>query len=264
MYTGPTDGLTRWFKSLGYHYDPKEQGMASDWALDLVSLGFAKPQAGSKAAGQEGGADEDHSHNTGSGALGSAQGSARFRGLASIGSGSLGLPGVGSRRNNNNQQQQQGSSSKCCMMSSKQELTDAATAFLQNLRTLHPEWFVSSDDAAWGKGNSTAAGSLSPGSSSQSSGLAPIKVHRGVSQGSDGPTNAAVDVDESPFLQQAAYDAAHPEQDLVLQQQQGQLQLTPPHVLEQGEDKEGVLHALYTGWRKYTALLWRELLITTR
>jgi hypothetical protein len=44
MYTGPTDGLTRWFTSLGYHYDPSDHGMASDWALDLVSLGFAKPQ----------------------------------------------------------------------------------------------------------------------------------------------------------------------------------------------------------------------------
>jgi hypothetical protein len=53
MYTGPTDGLTRWFTSLGYHYDPSDHGMASDWALDLVSLGFAKPQQGARPAQQQ-------------------------------------------------------------------------------------------------------------------------------------------------------------------------------------------------------------------
>jgi hypothetical protein len=50
----------------------------------------------------------------------------------------------------------------------------------------------------------------------------------------------------------------------VLQQQRGQMQLTPPHVLEAGQGKEGVLYGLWAGWRKFTALLWREALITTR
>jgi hypothetical protein len=53
MYTGPTDGLTRWFTSLGYHYDPSDHGMASDWALDLVSLGFVKPQQGTRPVNNE-------------------------------------------------------------------------------------------------------------------------------------------------------------------------------------------------------------------
>jgi hypothetical protein len=60
MYTGPTDGLTRWFTSLGYHYDPSDHGMASDWALDLVSLGFAKPQQGARPAQQQVGMPSQH------------------------------------------------------------------------------------------------------------------------------------------------------------------------------------------------------------
>jgi len=42
-YTGPRDGLVEWFGSLGYPYDPTLHGVASDWALDLVAIGFHKP-----------------------------------------------------------------------------------------------------------------------------------------------------------------------------------------------------------------------------
>ncbi|GBF96283.1 ABC transporter G family [Raphidocelis subcapitata] len=44
MYTGPREGLTPWFSSLGYAYDPNLHGVSSDWALDLVAIGFAKPE----------------------------------------------------------------------------------------------------------------------------------------------------------------------------------------------------------------------------
>jgi hypothetical protein len=43
MYHGPRDELTEWFGQLGYSHNPLEHGVASDWALDLVAVGFAKP-----------------------------------------------------------------------------------------------------------------------------------------------------------------------------------------------------------------------------
>ncbi|KAF8066171.1 abcG22 [Scenedesmus sp. PABB004] len=43
MYHGQREGMTAWFGSLGYTHDPLQQGVASDWALDLVAVGFAKP-----------------------------------------------------------------------------------------------------------------------------------------------------------------------------------------------------------------------------
>ncbi|KIZ04851.1 hypothetical protein MNEG_3112 [Monoraphidium neglectum] len=43
MYHGPREGITPWFGSLGYNYDPNLHGVPSDWALDLVAIGFAKP-----------------------------------------------------------------------------------------------------------------------------------------------------------------------------------------------------------------------------
>jgi hypothetical protein len=43
MYHGPRDEMTEWFGSLGYSHNPLEHGVASDWALDLVAVGFAKP-----------------------------------------------------------------------------------------------------------------------------------------------------------------------------------------------------------------------------
>jgi ABC-type multidrug transport system ATPase subunit len=45
VYHGPTAGLVPWLSGeLGYVYDPALHGLASDWALDLVTVEFEKPQ----------------------------------------------------------------------------------------------------------------------------------------------------------------------------------------------------------------------------
>lgn len=44
MFHGPREDLTPWFDSLGYTHDPDRDGVASDWCLDLVAVGFAKPE----------------------------------------------------------------------------------------------------------------------------------------------------------------------------------------------------------------------------
>lgn len=267
MYTGPTDGLVRWFTSLGYYYDPTEHGMASDWALDLVSLGFTKPQQGTRQQQdqQQPAVESDDSDDNCSvqpaSILPSRGSSSRFRGLASVASGSIALHGVGSRHYQQ-AQQQSSQANKCSMMSSKQELNEAAGAFLQRLHVLHPSWFVHSDDAAWRKRDSSSGGGAD---SNSPSGLSPIKVHRGPAQVPAGNADfqaAAADVDESPFMQQDATDII---QDPLQAHQGAQLYLTPTALLEQGQEREqGVWNATYGGWRKYCALLWREALITTR
>jgi len=43
MYTGKTDSMIDWFGSQGYQYDSNLHGVPSDWALDLVAVGFSKP-----------------------------------------------------------------------------------------------------------------------------------------------------------------------------------------------------------------------------
>jgi hypothetical protein len=43
MFFGPPDDLVPWFDRLGYKYDAAAHGVASDWALDLVAIGFQKP-----------------------------------------------------------------------------------------------------------------------------------------------------------------------------------------------------------------------------
>ena len=44
LYFGPPDAAVGWFdKSLGYPYQASRDGAASDWLMDLVSVGFAKP-----------------------------------------------------------------------------------------------------------------------------------------------------------------------------------------------------------------------------
>jgi hypothetical protein len=45
MFTGAPGDLVPWFAKLGYGFAPETQGVISDWALDLVSLGFAKGAA---------------------------------------------------------------------------------------------------------------------------------------------------------------------------------------------------------------------------
>ena len=44
VYTGPPGGAVPWFKTLGYEYIPVRDGSASDWLIDLVSVGFDKPE----------------------------------------------------------------------------------------------------------------------------------------------------------------------------------------------------------------------------
>lgn len=46
MYHGPINDMVPWFDSLGYNdFDPAKHGVPSDWALDLVAIGFTKPLA---------------------------------------------------------------------------------------------------------------------------------------------------------------------------------------------------------------------------
>ncbi|KAF6265203.1 P-loop containing nucleoside triphosphate hydrolase protein [Scenedesmus sp. NREL 46B-D3] len=46
IYHGPTAGMVPWLSGqLGYSYKPAAHGLASDWALDLVVVEFAKPGA---------------------------------------------------------------------------------------------------------------------------------------------------------------------------------------------------------------------------
>ncbi|KAF6255774.1 hypothetical protein COO60DRAFT_1533203, partial [Scenedesmus sp. NREL 46B-D3] len=44
MFHGVRDDLVPWFGHLGYPYDASQHGVASDWALDLVAIGFHKPK----------------------------------------------------------------------------------------------------------------------------------------------------------------------------------------------------------------------------
>ena len=44
VYSGPPAGAVGWFNSLGYQYNPLRDGCASDWLIDLVSVGFDKPK----------------------------------------------------------------------------------------------------------------------------------------------------------------------------------------------------------------------------
>lgn len=44
MYHGLRDNMVPWFATQGYSYDPTQHGVASDWALDLVAIGFHKPK----------------------------------------------------------------------------------------------------------------------------------------------------------------------------------------------------------------------------
>ncbi|GMH36516.1 hypothetical protein BSKO_04384 [Bryopsis sp. KO-2023] len=44
MYSGATSGVVPWFKNkLDYDYRPELHGVISDWVIDLVSIGFSKP-----------------------------------------------------------------------------------------------------------------------------------------------------------------------------------------------------------------------------
>ena len=43
LYYGPPAAAAPWFGSLGYRHNPRRDGAVSDWLIDLVSVGFAKP-----------------------------------------------------------------------------------------------------------------------------------------------------------------------------------------------------------------------------
>lgn len=44
MFHGLREKMVPWFASQGYSYDASTHGVASDWALDLVAIGFHKPR----------------------------------------------------------------------------------------------------------------------------------------------------------------------------------------------------------------------------
>ncbi len=45
LYSGPLAGAVPWFSAgLGFAYDPARHGIAPDWIIDLVNVGFDKPQ----------------------------------------------------------------------------------------------------------------------------------------------------------------------------------------------------------------------------
>jgi hypothetical protein len=157
MYTGPTEQLVPWFTSLGYAYDPELHGMASDWALDLVSLGFTKPQqegdassAAVDAPAVEGtavlqAADQQQIGSPSSrlsSPLGTQSDAARSENTAyySETGSSSGQRGFGAAVAAASQQRMQAHAGSC-MMTSKQELNQAAAAFLAQLQQTQPEWF---------------------------------------------------------------------------------------------------------------------------
>ena len=56
MYHGPQHGLVAWFSGhLGHPYDAARDGIASDWAMDLISVGFG----GREDSGDNGGGGGD-------------------------------------------------------------------------------------------------------------------------------------------------------------------------------------------------------------
>jgi hypothetical protein len=152
MYTGPTEQLVPWFTSLGYAYDAELHGMASDWALDLVSLGFTKPQQdGDEAAAAAGegsavlqAADQQIGSSSSriSSPLGANSDAARSEHTSyySATGSSSGQCGFGEAVAAASQQRMQVHAGSC-MMTSKQELNEAAAAFLAQLQQTQPEWF---------------------------------------------------------------------------------------------------------------------------
>lgn len=297
MYTGPPDQLVNWFTSLGYRYNLTSHGMASDWALDLVALGFAKPH-------------HDPSHDVAAGGSTAVteqqeqqQGSLRYRGPG----GSVPL------------QQQVQLERKPSMMSSKLELFDAAEAFLEKLQQEHPEWFKmvagSAASASAGVNGASASSSSSPAVQVGTSRAAVAPAPAGTPgspetwwAGNTAPRlrgDNHVTMQQQPGQQQPAGwwrrpsadagDDAAVDQDIEQHQQQelpqpGQhqdrleaaivkvtdagrlLEEAGPfaHQQQRGvivveqQQQQSVWSRCMSALHKYRALLWRELLITTR
>ncbi|KAF8072475.1 abcG12 [Scenedesmus sp. PABB004] len=262
MYSGPTGGLVPWFASLGYAYDPEAHGMASDWALDLVSLGFTKPQHhAAPAAGAAGAAP--------AGAAPAADARAAVATHSSV--------------------QPHGGGGGCAgersMMASGAELNDAADAFLGRLQAEHPHWFTpggaadargaAAADAAEAGGGSPAGGKAPPARGAalearrwwRSDAGAPPPA--GAPDGAAGGQGAAAPrAGAAPYSQRSADEAgpfasALAAASFAAAQQGGRAAPLPAPPLRGGQ-RGGALQRLRAGGRKYKALLWRELLITTR
>ncbi|WIA12817.1 hypothetical protein OEZ85_006447 [Tetradesmus obliquus] len=46
MFYGPREEMSPWFsEGCGYPYDPRMHGLVSDWGMDLVNIGFKKPES---------------------------------------------------------------------------------------------------------------------------------------------------------------------------------------------------------------------------
>ncbi|KAF6258116.1 hypothetical protein COO60DRAFT_1520342 [Scenedesmus sp. NREL 46B-D3] len=311
MYTGPTEQLVPWFTSLGYAYDHELHGMASDWALDLVSLGFTKPQQdeedGAAAPAPAG------EHTAVLQAADQKNGSASSRMNGSMGgqsdvarSGSVYYSMTGS--------------SNGCMMTSKQELNEAAAAFIAQLQQTQPEWFserralvsvvvpsgatarppLTASAGVHANGRASAASEEPAGASTQPPQGTPPARPSASRWYLPADAQAAAPYDAQPYSCESpksehsatssrvlmrdqvpssaaapaaagpASKAGKPKKALSLVQeaspfieQQGMGTAGAPVGLE-GRQRLGLWMRLLWALAKYRALLWRELLITTR
>ncbi|KAI8474989.1 MAG: hypothetical protein J3K34DRAFT_489493 [Monoraphidium minutum] len=129
MYHGPTPGLVPWFAALGYAFDASLHGSASDWALDVVTLGFTKGGAAWDDDGGGGEGEEDDEGEEGRGAeAGGGEGpveEGRERVAGGGGGGAAVLHAPGPRRSS---------------MRSAAELRRAAAAMQRRLARERREW----------------------------------------------------------------------------------------------------------------------------
>lgn len=283
MYTGPTDDLVPWFKSLGYYHDLQEHGVASDWALDLVALGFTKPDhlqdtaATTAVVDAPAGTDEQQSEVQ-------HQGSVRYRGV--------GLAPPPAAATNTPQLQRQPS-----MMSSQQELVTAADAFLKKLQKEHPEWFNGCYDASAASAGATGASTSTTGAVYGAPAFGPNSspplrgpITQGWWKDTIPPTQplrrALADGQHQHTAHDVADDVAgdrdvqHPQQAMQQKLNAATAQVETAAVVDDAgpfaqrrtqqsllvteHEKPGLFSRIMTALHKYRALLWRELLITTR
>ena len=47
LYFGAPEKAVDWFSQLGFRYEQWRDGAVSDWLIDLVSVGFQKPEVSS-------------------------------------------------------------------------------------------------------------------------------------------------------------------------------------------------------------------------
>eukprot|EP00879_Flechtneria_rotunda_P012451 GHRR01013002.1.p1 GENE.GHRR01013002.1~~GHRR01013002.1.p1 ORF type:complete len:725 (+),score=270.17 GHRR01013002.1:301-2175(+) len=289
MYTGPTRDFVPWFSSIGYNFNPVTHGIASDWALDLVSLGFTK-QGGQHAADHQQQQQEGSSSSTGL-----HNGKARQRNATSS------TTSNGMVISTSMQQLLKASEG---MMKSKAELEDAATAFLNHLRQQYPDWFNSKQGLsreASGPVTTSREASCAAALSRQPSaaGEPDASIVSSVQQSWRGPSpdvctgNGKQHTDQNApaastggvgnsdvpgdavTLTVAGVNHDTGSEIMARKQHQEQEQLRPrtgtsisssvPSLRGKGGSWSGRLwHDGRAAFHKYRALLWRELLITTR